>query len=202
MSKANYPYAEDEFDAPSGPDVPRGVHRAPRSAWSRWWPFLVVILVVPAIAYGLVTFASRDNSPSTPSSSATSKAPGSSASTPSKSPSDDASKEPTKSDEPTEPTSEEPTAEVALATPVTVFNAAGISGLAAGTVTDLKGAGFTNVTAANFVGTKPDVSTVYYASDDLKPTADLVAETIGIDTVTLSESDADDGVSAVLITAP
>ena len=197
MSKADYPYADDEFDAPSGPDVPRGVHRAPRSAWSRWWPFLVVILVVPAIAYGLVTFASRDNSPSTPESSATSKAPASSS--PSKSPSGDASKEPTASDE---PTSDEPTAEVALATPVTVFNAAGISGLAAGTVTDLKGAGFTNVTAANFVGTKPDVSTVYYASDDLKPTADLVAETIGIDTVTLSESDADDGVSAVLITAP
>ena len=83
-----------------------------------------------------------------------------------------------------------------------MFNAAGISGLAASTVTDLEGAGFTTVTAANYVGTKPDVSTVYYASDDLKATADLVAQTIGIDTVTLSESDAEDGISAVLISQP
>jgi len=199
VSKADYPYADDEFDAPTGPDVPRGVHRAPRSAWSRWWPFLVVILVVPAIAYGLVTFASRDNSSSTPTSSTTSKAPSASASKPSTSPSAESSSEPS---EPAESASEEPTAEVALATPVTVFNAAGISGLAASTVTDLKGAGFTNVTAANYVGTKPGESTVYYASDDLKATADLVAQTIGIDTVTLSESDAEDGVSAVLITQP
>lgn len=201
MSKADYPYADDEFDAPAGPDVPRGVHRAPRSAWSRWWPFLVVIIVVPAIAYGLVTYASRDNSPSTPASSSTSKAPSGEASTPAKStePSDETSSE---SAESPEPTSEAPTPEVDLTTGVTVYNAAGIKGLAASTVTTLEGAGFTNVTGTNFSGTKPDVSTVYYASDDQKATADLVAETVGLDTVTQSESDADDGISVVLIAAP
>ncbi|MDM7830501.1 LytR C-terminal domain-containing protein [Cellulomonas edaphi] len=203
MSKADYPYADDEFDAPAGPDVPRGVHRAPRSAWSRWWPFVVVIVLVPALAYALVTWASRDNSTNDdasgePSSSAsapaTSGSPGTSETPKSQEPSTETTSEP--------PASEEPTATAELGTPVVVYNAAGISGLAKSTAGELEAAGFTSVTSTNFSGTKPAASTIYYASEDLEPTAALVGQTLGIDALELSASDAGDGVSVVLVSDP
>ncbi|MEN0130566.1 MAG: LytR C-terminal domain-containing protein [Brevundimonas sp.] len=205
MSKADYSYPDDEFDAPTGPDVPRGVHRAPISAWSRWWPFVVVIIVVPALAYALVTWASRDNtttdsgtpeaSASAPQASGTPTTSAEPSTTPSEAPSDT----PTQTEEAT-PT--ESPASVELDTPVVVYNAAGISGLAASTVTKLEGAGFTAAKADNFSGAKPGQSTVYYASEDLEPTAALVGETIGVDALELSASDAGDGISAVLISDP
>ena len=205
MSKADYPYADDEFDAPTGPDVPRGVHRAPRSAWSRWWPFIVVIIVVPAIAYALVTWASRDNTATddatTPaaSTSASSTAKASTSAKPSTTPTKAATEEAS----PTEAaTTEPPAAEVALDTPVTVFNAAGISGLAGRTVDKLEAAGFTSAKADNFSGTKPGSSTIYYASEDLEPTAALVGQTIGVDALEMSAADAGDGISVVLISDP
>ena len=206
MSKADYPYADDEFDAPTGPDVPRGVHRAPRSAWSRWWPFVVVIIVVPAIAYALVTWASRDNSTSddatSPAASTSASSTPKASETPSASdePSEEPSDEASPSDEPT--ASEEPTAAVELDTPVTVYNAAGIEGLAASPVDELEGAGFTTAQADNFSGTKPGTSTIYYASEDLEPTAALVGQTIGVDALELSASDAGDGIAVVLISDP
>ena len=209
MSKADYPYADDEFDAPTGPDVPRGVHRAPRSAWSRWWPFVAVIVIVPLVAYALVTYASRDNGTdddTTTTGTTTSATP--KATTPSADSSDKATDKATDdaTDDATEP-SDEPTddratAEVQLDTPVVVLNAAGINGLAAKTVTALKGDGFTAAKAENFSGTKPDASVVYYASDDLKPTADKVASSLGIDDVQQSATDAGAGISVVLRTAP
>lgn len=217
MSKADYPYADDEFDAPTGPDVPRGVHRAPRSAWSRWWPFLAVIIIVPLVAYALVTYASRDNGTDDDTASTgttTSATP--KATTPSDDSTDsstdssidkatDEATEPsdTSSDEPSdEPTDDTATAEVQLDTPVVVLNAAGINGLAAKTVTTLKGEGFTAAKAENFSGTKPDASVVYFASDDLSATADKVADTLGIDDVQQSSTDAGAGISVVLRTAP
>jgi cytoskeletal protein RodZ len=204
VSKADYPYADDEFDAPTGPDVPRGVHRAPRSAWSRWWPFVVVIVVVPAIAYALVTWASRDNSTSDDANApATSTSASSTPKASETATAEEPSVEPTDEASPSdEPTTEEPTAEVELGTPVTVYNAAGIEGLAASTVDDLEAAGFTSAKADNFSGTEPGTSTIYYASEDLEPTAALVGQTIGVDALELSESDAGDGISVVLISDP
>jgi cytoskeletal protein RodZ len=204
VSKADYPYADDEFDAPTGPDVPRGVHRAPRSAWSRWWPFVVVIVVVPAIAYALVTWASRDNSTSDDANApATSTSASSTPKASETATAEEPSVEPTDEASPSdEPTTEEPTAEVELGTPVTVYNAAGIEGLAASTVDDLEAAGFTSAKADNFSGTEPGTSTIYYASEDLEPTAALAGQTIGVDALELSESDAGDGISVVLISDP
>ncbi|MCL2424431.1 MAG: hypothetical protein FWD11_11180, partial [Micrococcales bacterium] len=60
-----YPYDEDEFDAPVDPDGPHGVHRAPRSFWSKWWPFLAVIVVVPALTFAAVYWAMQDDSTGT-----------------------------------------------------------------------------------------------------------------------------------------
>ncbi len=198
MSKAEYSYPEDEFDVPSNPDVPRGVHRAPRSAWSRWWPFLVVLVAAPALAFVLVNLAARDgNLPALPG---TSQAPDAGDETPSDTPTDGE----TAAEGDTEtPPAEEPAAPApALDTPVVVLNAANISGLAAAQAEQLTTAGFTAVTTGNFTDTKPDDSTVYYASEDQKATADLVAQTLGLTTVTLSAADAGTGISVVLVSNP
>jgi hypothetical protein len=57
------------------------------------------------------------------------------------------------------------------------------------------------VAPGNFDGTKPADSVVLYATEDLAPTAQLVAETLGIPTVTLS-ADAGTGISVVLASDP
>ncbi|MEZ0446807.1 LytR C-terminal domain-containing protein [Cellulomonas sp. ICMP 17802] len=199
MSKAEYSYPEDEFDVPSNPDVPRGVHRAPRSAWSRWWPFLLVLVLAPALAFVLVNLAARDgNLPALPGASSPAS---DSSGTPDDTASDGATS-PTDTATETTPADQPSAAAPAMDTPVTVLNAAKISGLAGTQAEKLTAAGFTAVTTGNFTGTAPADSVVYYATEDLKATADLVAATLGLTTVTLSADDAGTGVSVVLTSKP
>lgn len=193
MSKADTHYPEDEFDVPN-PDAARGVHRAPRSAWSRWWPFVAVLVLAPIVAYGLVTLAA--NQGDLPTSNAQSQPP---AATDSASPSPDAA--PTGGTGSTTP-AQPSTPSVNKAAPIVVLNAARISGLAGVQAKKLTDAGFTAVTSGNFTGTRPASSVVYYATEDLAPTAQLVASTLGIPTVTLSASDAGTGISVVLASDP
>lgn len=199
MSKADYPYPDDEFDA-TDPATPLGVHRAPRTWWSRWWPFVVVVLVAPVLAFLAVTYAADQDTPSSgsndnPTTSAppTSEEPSSSetASTPAEEP----------AETPEETPSEEPAAEPDTAAGVLVLNGSGISGLAGRTGEDLESAGFTNVSTGNYSGDL-DASTVFYASEELRATADLVAQTIGVDAVELDPAEAGDAITVVLITDP
>lgn len=208
MSKGPYPYPDDEFDAAEAQDGPRGVHRAARSAWSRWWPFVVVLVAVPAVTVGLVLWASSWDG----------DVPGFGNDSPSQSTqaSEDASTDPsadqsasdgqTPADEettqaPPAATEEPPAAtpEPVLSTPVEVLNAARVSGLAAKAGKDLEAAGFTAVTAANGTASGTTASTVFYASADLEPTARLVAQTLGITTVTESAARATSGVTVLLL---
>lgn len=205
MSKADYPYPDDEFDAPADPTAPRGVHRAPRSAWSRWWPFVAVLVIAPLLAYAIVTFVSRDQSTDDDTASGATSAPTATA-TPGAS--EDASGEATEpaddaSDEETEPADEEttPAPEADLSTPVTVYNAAGIQGLASTGAGELTEAGFTSVVADNFGGTAPASSTVFYETEDQAATAELVASTLGLTTVTLDAAQAGSGIAVVLTEA-
>ncbi len=204
MSKGHYPYPDDEFDTAELQDGPRGVHRAARSAWSRWWPFLAVLVAVPVVTVGLVLWASSwdgdvpgfggdEPSQSTDASSGASTVP-SDEGTATQEP-------PAETTEPPAETTEPPvvTPEPVLSTPVAVLNAARVSGLAARTGEDLEGAGFTAVTTGNGTASGTTVSTVFYASADLQPTAQLVAQTLGITTVTESADRAGDGVTVLLL---
>ena len=94
-------------------------------------PFVLVLVLAPLLAYGIVTFVTRggdlpiggsDDKP-LPAATATSKAPET----------EDDSEEPEEPATPPEDDTqdESPAAEPDLATSVTVFNAAGIQGLAA-----------------------------------------------------------------------
>ena len=125
MSKASYSYPPDEFDAPPDPDSPRGVHRAPRSAWSRWWPFVAVIVIVPLVAWAAVTYlAGKGQLPDIPGVASTSTAQATTGPTDAAQPSGSA-----QATAPAAPTTTAaPSAD--LATPVSVLNGSGIAGLA------------------------------------------------------------------------
>jgi len=194
VSKADTHYPEDEFDVPN-PDAARGVHRAPRSAWSRWWPFLAVLVVAPIVAYGLVTLAANQGDLPTSESSQGADAGATGTAT------EPAAGAPTGGASETAPAASA-TPAVNMAAPVVVLNAAKISGLAASQSKKLTDAGFTAVAPGNFTGTKPADSVVFYASEDLAPTAQLVASTLGISTVTLSATDAGKGIAVVLASDP
>lgn len=200
MSKADYPYPDDEFDAVT-PDGPRGVHRAPRSAWSRWWPFLVVLLVVPVLAYGAVAYLSRTgdlpvvgggDQPAAEQEQPAAEEPG--------------GEEPAAEGEApaaeTTPPPEAPPAAPVLTTPVEVLNGARVSGLAGRVADDLRAAGFTDVTPDNATEDLPDVSTVFVASEDLRATADLVGSTVGVTTVEVDPDRAGVGIVLLLVTDP
>lgn len=58
MSKSDYPYAPDEFDVPAPEGAPVGVFRAPRSGWSKTWPFLLVALIFAGLGVGGVALVS------------------------------------------------------------------------------------------------------------------------------------------------
>jgi hypothetical protein len=201
VSKGNYRYPEDEFDAAADRDGPRGVHRLPRSTWRKVWPFLAVLVVVPAIAYGLVTWAADSGgkllsdfgqgqstdavtpAPTGAASSSTTPAPSGAATTP--------APPAVTSAPPTEPAPN-------LAMPVSVINAARITGLAATEAKKLTTGGFTRVAAVNGSGTGVTMTTVYYATAADKATADAVAKLLGITTVTMSATHAPSGIAVVL----
>lgn len=198
MSRGEYPYPADEFDAAAG-SGPRGAHRAPRSTRSRILPFLLVLVVVPLIAYGLVTWLSdwdglpgrgEDPVAEEPAEPAGTPTPGATATDPPTEP----------AEEPTEPAEEPqpPAAEPDPTTPVEVYNSTGRSGLAGSAAERVEDAGFTSVTAGNWTGEDQDASVVRYTGADLQPTAALVAQTLGIERV---EESPDAGATIVVVLA-
>jgi hypothetical protein len=199
VSKAPYSYPPDEFDAPPDPDSPRGVHRAPRTAWSRWWPFLAVVVIVPLVAWGAVTYlADKGRLPDIPGVADTSTAQDTGAPPTDAAPSSSAA-------QPSTPPASSPTATspaANLATPVSVLNGAKIGGLAKKVGDQLVAAGFTKVTTGNATASTPAASTVFYGSASLKATADLVAKTIKVSAVELSATEAPSGITVVLRSDP
>lgn len=155
------------------------------------WPFLLVIVLFPAIAWGVVTLLTGTGGD-------TGLAGGSGL------PSVAASDTPTVA--PTTATSTAPATTPPATTPaapdlhtaVTVLNATKTSGLAAKGEAALKTAGFTSITTGNYTGTAPTTSTVYYATAKLEATARAAATALKISTVTLDPAKAGTTISVVL----
>ena len=196
VRSADYPYPPDEFDAAASSGGPRGVHRTPRSAWSRWWPFLVVVVLFPALAFGTVTWVS--NGGGLPSvrcgrrpehverPAERDEPPG-----PRR-----ASRRPRPSESQTEtPTpTQTPTPEPDLAGAVQVENATKTSGLAGGARDTLQAAGFTDVSIGNWTGPSVGTTVVFYPAAADLGTAAKVAELLGIDRVVEDATQAGAGV--------
>ena len=197
MKPGSYPYPPDEFDAAARAGGPRGAHRAPRSRWSRWWPFVVVLVVFPALAYTAVTVLSDRGGLSLGGDGGTTQEE-----QPAETPTDDAAVGQTPPATPTETASPEPPPPPALdqARPVDVYNATDRSGLAGNASDRLEAAGFTDVSALNWDGDDPAASVVYYATADDITTAQLVAQTLGIAQLVESATEAPEGIVVVLAT--
>ncbi|WP_073713692.1 LytR C-terminal domain-containing protein [Boudabousia liubingyangii] len=181
MSKTNY--EPDEFDE-AAQNGPRGVHRAPEPWWRWMVPFLVVLLLVPIVAWGSM-YLLTNNGADLPSRLKPSTAESTVSATTEAAPSAEAPKadEPAKPVEATqEATEEKPAADKANAD-IVVLNGASVNGLAASVVAKLKDAGFKEGTAANANGWASKTSVVYYPSDEYKALAEEAAKTLGIEEV-------------------
>lgn len=179
MTKGEYPYPEDEFDAVERDSVPRGVHRAPRSMWTRAWPFVLVLVVFPALAYGAVTYWSIEHV-GAPSASSTT--------TQDAVPEDTPAATPAETPAATQSPTTAPAAAPDLSTPVVVFNATSRSGLAADAAKVLKDAKWTSVTPQNYTGGTLPSSTVLYGTPELEATARAAADALGIETVKIDDT--------------
>ncbi len=192
MTKSQYSFPPDEFDARRPEGSPVGVHREPRSRWSAVWPFLLVAVIFSGVAIGIVSYLSDDRGGDTPpTASSTQEAAGGEGSGEDTSgegaEGGEASEEPEPTDEPSEEPAEELTedevaallAQADLTAPIVVENAAGTPGLAGETAQVLADAGFSNVATANFEGDAPAESTVRYVGDRAETSA-AVAAMLGI----------------------
>ncbi|MBD3690035.1 LytR C-terminal domain-containing protein [Nanchangia anserum] len=148
-------YEEDEFDRAAGTQ-PAGAHRQPVSRLKLAWPFLVVIIAAPVLAWIIVTvvLGGGDTSDASSTPPATTQAPQAPA-----------------------------TPEVNKATPVTINNAAGVQGLAASAAGKLTDNGFTSINPTNSAARGISHTTVYYSSENHKAAAEAVAKILGIQAV-------------------
>jgi outer membrane biosynthesis protein TonB len=205
VSKNAYPYPPDEFDQVDVNSRPKEVHAARRGMWNRVWPFLLVIVLVPAVAFLVVHFlADRLPGAGTASSPPPSTA-GEVSATPVEPPADNTDVPPPTEPEvppPTEPEApppDTPTETVDQSVTVTIHNNGPTRGAAATAAEQLKNAGFNN---ANFVtslnDTTPASSTVYYSTDTQKAAADLIASTLSITAIELNPQVAGGNIVVVL----
>ena len=195
MNKGEYPYPADEFDEVEPVSGPRGVHRTLRSRWSRVWPFLIVIIIFPALAYGAVTYWSGTGAGiGSGSQAGAGTAAATSGATAAQTPSDPPAATP--SDPPAATQAPSPTPD--LTTPVVVFNSTSRSGLAAEAVKALKAAGWKSATPQNYPGGSLASSTVLFSAADLEASARAAAAVLGITTVGPAKAGAVTGLQIVL----
>ncbi len=172
MADQEYPFGEDEFDVAGRERVPEGVHRRPRSPWRVALPFVLALVIGPALAFVAMGYVTSETS-STGVGTEVSASP---AATDGVSPEATTSPEVVVSDE-----------AAGVAPPrdvrVVVLNGTGVPRLAAGAAERLKEDGFTSLVTGNARSRVPTRSTVYYHSDELRPSAERVAQLLGVETL-------------------
>lgn len=200
MSPADYPYPPDEFDGAAASAGPRGVHRTPRTWWSRWWPFVAAVVLFPVLAYAAVTVISDGvDLPWQGSGTTTEETTGADGEAEDATEPTEEATEPAE-DEATQTPTPEPTPEavVDLARSVEVFNATTTSGLASAAKDAVEAAGFTNVSSGNWDGDDQAATVVYYPAAADVATAQAVAAALGIASVAESAEVAPEGIVVVL----
>lgn len=193
-----YEYPADEFDEPNDSVLPAGVHRRPLPAWRNWLPLLLIVVIVPALAWGALalfkvaggTNSSVATSIATKMASNKTTAKAKATASASAAPKSNATVVTTQAPAPT-PTPT-PTQSIDYTVGITVHNGTDTAGLAARAGSTLEGAGFTAVTVSPGVYSEqtPTDSTVYYASEDKEAVAKAVAKELGIANVELSAEQA------------
>ncbi len=207
MTKSRYPYAPDEFDAPAPQGAPVGVHRTPRSGWSKTWPFLLVAVVFAGLAVGGVTLLSGGSEEAPPQAQSTESAAddGEAPAEETTEPPAETEEPPAEEEAPAEETPEAPDVDALLAAAdpgayVRVLNASGLTGMAATGKDALDARGFTQVEAADYEGSPDDVAvtTVWYGENRAE-TAAAVAAVLGIPEENVSQQPLRSGDVVVII---
>ena len=184
-----YEYPADEFDEPNDSVLPAGVHRRPLPAWRNWLPLLLIVVIVPALAWGaLALFKVAGGTNSSVATSIATKMASNKTTAKAKA---TASASAAPKSNATVVTTQAPTP---TSTPTQSIDHTGTdtAGLAARAGSTLEGAGFTAVTVSPGVYSEetPTDSTVYYASEDKEAVAKAVAKELGISNVELSAEQA------------
>lgn len=199
MSSVN---PRDEFDV-AGEDMPVGMHRPQPSKWKSVWPFLVILIIVPLLAWGASSLLTNRSTPSNTTATPTGQSEAQSAqSTPETTQSAPAEQaESARPESVTEPESTpSPANEPIVDTNVkiSVLNGTGRNGLAARTAEELTAAGFAGATTGNATGWTTDDSTVYYQDPNLEASARAVGEAVGITNVRQSDNIGDSDIVVLL----
>ena len=195
MSVADNEYPADEFDRLADTRTIRGTHRRKESNLKWWLALVAVVILAPTAGWAISNYIGSSEEKPAPTASAKppSGAPGGASSTagpggesgssggnkPSESgktsgsPSTDASATPSGQESST-------SADAGAGRPVLVLNGSKKPGLAATGKQKLEKAGYTKVSANNYSGGSPAVSTVFYAKASDAQTAKQVAAALGI----------------------
>lgn len=214
MSKEDYPYPEDEFDTLGAKRVPQGVHREPTPRWRQWLPYLLVLVLVPLLTFGVVKYFAGSSSSDEPGPTAeetetsTPEEGGEEdggAETPGEE--DDATDPGADETEGTEPGEEEPGEEdtetpddLNLDAHVLILNGARVQGLAGDVAEALADEGWQQTEADNYAQAAPAETTLYYTSEEFAAEAEAVGEQLGITNLVESSSAASNGIVIVLRT--
>lgn len=180
----NYP--RDEFDRVPENSARHGVHRASLEVPSRslmpLMIFGVAALCIGLLAFLIVPRISGQNTAIKPPASQSSSAP---ATPPSTRPATSAAPSVAPSTAPVQTPSATPTADslVDMSTPVAIFNATGISGLAAKYTGTLTANGWTVSQATNWSGTPQSVSSIVYSGVTEKANAQALGKLLNITTL-------------------
>jgi LytR cell envelope-related transcriptional attenuator len=181
----------------------RGAHRARTNPLVAALPLLVVVIVVAAVigvAYALFVKPSGDTSANEPLTSTTPPAATSAPATaqPSVTSSKSSSSSSSSSASASTSTSSAPAA-VDTSAAFTVANGSGKTGLAGRVTSALKHAGFSgaSVDTNSWRGTPVSETTVFYAKDSQKATAEAIASALGNGHARKSASDANGGIVVV-----
>ena len=149
--------------------MPVGMHRPKPSKWKNVWPFLAILVIVPALGWAAATALSRQQTTTVnPSAAPSSAAPAQSGTEATPSPS--------------------PSSSAASSAPdhgavIQVLNGTGTQGYAGQQATILNQAGYAGTSAANADGWATQTSTVYYEDPSMEGTAKDIASKLGIDNV-------------------
>lgn len=195
-------YPRDEFDA-AGEDMPVGMHRPQPSKWKSVWPFLVILIVVPLLAWGasslLTNRPTSSNTAATPTGQSEAQSAQSAPETTQSAPAEQAESaqsEPVTEPESTPAPANEPIVDTNVK--ISVLNGTGQNGLAARTAEKLTAAGFAGAATGNATGWETEDSTVYYQDPNLEASARAVGEAVGITNVRQSNNIGDSDIVVLL----
>jgi hypothetical protein len=197
VTRDDYPYPEDEFDALGADRTPQGVHRAPLPRWRQLLPFIIVLILAPTLAFVAVQALSGGGDDPSPTAGTTTEP--ASDGEPTTEPTEAPTEEPTEGETTTEEqTSEEPAADLDRSIQVWVLNGSGVGGLAAETQAFLTEDGWEDVNAADYGRPQPSGTTLFYDNADQLDEAEALGDLLGITNLVESSSAADGDLVLVL----